>query len=70
MSADIPITRQRIAIASLSERATLALALVLTAPAHAQPMQCGTGIVNPGDSQERVLELCGQPAASKQWRAL
>ena len=24
-------------------------------------MQCGTGIINPGDSQERVLELCGQP---------
>jgi hypothetical protein len=46
---------------------TIGLSLLLAGAAFAQPMQCGTGIVNPGDSQERVLELCGQPGASKQW---
>jgi hypothetical protein len=30
-------------------------------------MMCGTGIINPGDSAARVLELCGQPAATKEW---
>jgi hypothetical protein len=44
-----------------------AFTVLLAASAVAQPMQCGTGIVNPGDSQERVLELCGQPFAAKRW---
>ena len=35
--------------------------------ASAQPMMCGTGIVNPGATQEMVLEMCGQPAAARQW---
>jgi hypothetical protein len=47
--------------------ATLGCALLLAVSALAQPMQCGLGIVNPGDSQERVLELCGQPFAAKRW---
>jgi Protein of unknown function (DUF2845) len=46
---------------------TLGFTLIIAATAVAQPMQCGTGIINPGDSQERVLELCGRPAASKEW---
>jgi len=41
--------------------------LLFAAAALAQPMMCGTGIINPGDSGERVLQLCGQPAAAKQW---
>ena len=40
---------------------------LLVATAAAQPMQCGTGIINPGDSEARVLELCGQPFAAKRW---
>lgn len=35
--------------------------------AAAQPLMCGTGIIGPGDSQLRVLQLCGAPAASRQW---
>jgi hypothetical protein len=33
----------------------------------AQPMMCGTGIIDPGDSEARVLSLCGQPDAARQW---
>jgi Protein of unknown function (DUF2845) len=41
--------------------------LLLVATVLAQPMRCGTGIINPGDSEARVLELCGPPAAAKRW---
>ena len=41
--------------------------MVFTTAALAQPMMCGNGIINPGDSGEQVLALCGQPAAAKQW---
>jgi Protein of unknown function (DUF2845) len=41
--------------------------LLLATAAAAQPMMCGTGIIGPGDSQLRVLQLCGAPAASRQW---
>jgi hypothetical protein len=41
--------------------------LLLAANALGQPMQCGTGIINPGDSEAKVLELCGPPAAAKRW---
>ena len=40
---------------------------VLAARAQAQPMMCSTGIIDPGDTEERVLALCGQPAAARQW---
>ena len=42
-------------------------ALLLAGAAWAQPMMCGTGIINPGDSAEKVLALCGQPAGARQW---
>jgi hypothetical protein len=45
----------------------IASMLLFAAAAAAQPMMCGTGIINPGDPAEKVLELCGQPAAAKQW---
>lgn len=49
-------------------KVAIALACVMTAGVAAgQPMMCGTGIVNPGDSQLRVLELCGAPEASRSW---
>jgi hypothetical protein len=41
--------------------------LLLATAAAAQPMMCGTGIIGPGDSQLRVLQLCGAPTASRQW---
>ena|SRR5215471_14168612 len=41
--------------------------LLLAAGVLAQPMQCGTGIINPGDSEAKVLELCGPPVAAKRW---
>jgi hypothetical protein len=41
--------------------------LMVATIAAAQPMMCGTGIVGPGDSQLRVLELCGAPEASRSW---
>jgi hypothetical protein len=34
---------------------------------EAQPMMCGTGIVDPGFTQEQVLEMCGQPEAARSW---
>ena len=47
---------------------TFALAIIVSATiASAQPMRCGDGIINPGDSQERVIELCGQPTGVRQW---
>jgi len=41
--------------------------LTLAGTAGAQPMQCGTGIINPGDAMERVLELCGRPQEARSW---
>jgi hypothetical protein len=41
--------------------------LAMATAAWAQPMQCGTGIINPGDSMQRVLELCGQPTDARSW---
>jgi uncharacterized protein DUF2845 len=48
---------------------TVGLVLFLAAAASAQPMTCGNGFVGPGDSQLRVLEMCGAPQASRQWIA-
>jgi hypothetical protein len=50
-----------------SVRIAVIAALLLAARASAQPMMCGTGIIGPGDSQLRVLQLCGAPTASRQW---
>lgn len=44
-----------------------AAVLILAAPALAQPMQCGTRIINPGDSMAAVLEFCGKPSADREW---
>src|SRR5262245_19163561 len=41
--------------------------IVSAAIAHGQPMRCGEGLINPGDSQERVVELCGPPTSVRQW---
>lgn len=43
------------------------LTLALVSVAAAQPMMCGNGIIGPGDSQLRVLELCGYPEDSRSW---
>jgi hypothetical protein len=49
-------------------RTTLALVLLtLATPAAAQPIRCGTQIIEPGDSMERVLEFCGQPDQARHW---
>ena len=41
--------------------------VVWAATAYGQPMRCGLGLINPGDSQERVAELCGPPTSVRQW---
>jgi Protein of unknown function (DUF2845) len=33
----------------------------------AQPMQCGTRLINPGDSMQAVLDACGQPDNARTW---
>ena len=38
-----------------------ALTLMGAATANADSMRCGRHLVNTGDSQSRVLELCGEP---------
>ena len=38
---------------------------LLAVLAAAQPMMCGTGIIDPGDSEARVLSLCGQPDGAR-----
>lgn len=38
-----------------------ALTLLGITTAHADSMRCGKYLVNTGDSQSRVLELCGEP---------
>lgn len=41
--------------------------LVVVAAASAQTMMCGPRIIEPGDSEYAVLQLCGQPAAARHW---
>jgi hypothetical protein len=41
--------------------------VALASSAAAQPMMCGNGIIQQGDSQLRVLELCGYPENSRSW---
>ena len=45
----------------------VAAILSLAVPAFAQPMRCGTRLINPGDSMQAVLEFCGQPSANREW---
>ena len=45
----------------------VAAILLLAVPAFAQPMRCGTRLINPGDSMQAVLELCGQPSIHREW---
>ena len=47
--------------------AVFALFLVLALRASAQPMRCGTQIIEPGNTMERVLYFCGRPQAARQW---
>lgn len=39
----------------------LLVATGLSAPARADAMRCGSGIVRDGDGQARLLQLCGPP---------
>lgn len=45
----------------------IGLAAGLAAVAQAQPMRCGTRLINPGDNMDTVLELCGQPDNARTW---
>jgi len=45
----------------------VAVIVALVSAAAAQPMMCGDGLIEPGDSQLRVLELCGYPEDSRSW---
>lgn len=47
--------------------ASVLLLGLLAAPVAAQPVRCGTQLINPGDNMERVLEFCGQPDQARQW---
>lgn len=47
--------------------AALALTVFFILPSRAQPIRCGTQLINPGDSMERVLYFCGRPDAARQW---
>ena len=40
--------------------------LLLPALANADSMRCGGYLVNTGDSQSRVLEICGEPQSARQ----
>jgi len=42
------------------------LVLLLPALASADSIRCGGYLVNTGDSQSRVLELCGEPQSARQ----
>ena len=46
---------------------TALLLLVAAAPALAQPMRCGTRLINPGDNMQTVLEFCGAPDNTREW---
>ena len=41
--------------------------LLFAGTAAAQPMMCGPSLVEPGDSEQTVLEFCGEPSAARQW---
>lgn len=42
------------------------LFLLLPALANADSMRCGSYLVNTGDSQSRVLDICGEPQSARQ----
>jgi hypothetical protein len=43
-----------------------ALTLLGITTAHADSMRCGKYLVNTGDSQSRVLDICGEPQSARQ----
>jgi hypothetical protein len=44
--------------------APAAILLLAALPvAHAEPIECNGRLVSPGDTQEKLLELCGEPAS-------
>lgn len=46
-------------------RALACLALVVPALSAADTMRCGSKLINEGDTQEKVLQYCGEPAEQK-----
>ena len=42
------------------------LCLILPALASADSIRCGGYLVNTGDSQSRVLQICGEPQSARQ----
>ncbi len=44
--------------------------LLLALPAHAGGMRCGTHLISKGDTQERVLQYCGEPVEKREQMSL
>ena len=46
------------------------LPLAIALPAYAEGMRCGTHLISRGDTQERVLQYCGEPVDRREQMSL
>ncbi len=58
-------TRPRAIASGLVLTAACMTALLVSASARAEALRCGSKLITDGDTQEKVLQYCGEPVAKK-----
>ncbi len=58
-------TRQRAIAPGLALAAVCTAALLVSASARAEALRCGSKLITDGDTQEKVLQYCGEPVEKK-----
>ena len=58
-------TRKRATAPCLALAAVCAAALLVSASVRAEALRCGSKLITDGDTQEKVLQYCGEPVEKK-----
>jgi len=61
----VTATRPRAIASGLVLTATCMAALLASASARAEALRCGSKLITDGDTQEKVLQYCGEPVEKK-----
>ena len=61
----VTATRPRAIASGLVLTAACMAALLVSASARAEALRCGSKLITDGDTQEKVLQYCGEPVEKK-----
>jgi hypothetical protein len=61
----VTATRPRVIASGLVLTTACMAALLVSASARAEALRCGSKLITDGDTQEKVLQYCGEPVAKK-----